>query len=663
MTREDVCYFPLSLSQEGMWLTLQMTPATPAYNVPYVPGLKGTVHKEFLARALAESIACHETLRTTFALQDDMPVQVVSETLPLPYEEHDFRDTPDPEAAAGQCVSAESQRLFDLAGGPLIRVKLLQTGDEQYQLLFVLHHMICDGWSMEILLREIAELYTSCCQARAHRLAPLPIQYADFAVWERQQVQEAGHQKRIAYWREALAGAPALLAGVSEYPHPPQHTLQGAEHHLELPRELADQLAVSGQSEQCTLFMTLLAAFQAMLYGWTRQSDIVIGSPLANRTRPEVQGLIGLFSNMLSLRSQLPPDLTWKQLLRQTRSRVLAAHDHQDLPFEGLVRAVQPAHTAGASPCFQVTFSIQQYEREALSLPGIAVRAREVHNGTSKFDLTLHIHWTPDHWSRTLIYSTALFTAQTIQQMADYLHSVLHYLATHPEGVIIEVWQQVLGFSEIEREDNFFDLGGYSLLMIQVQRQLQEILQVQISLTDLLRFPTVHGMALFLSQGVDTESALVRRRERGRARDEALQLAVRPIRLTTEAAMSEPFSAGSDIAIIGMAGHFPGAPDIDTFWEQIRDGVESIYDLSDAYMLACGVRPASLQGPAYVKRYAVLEDRDLFAASFSGYTPMRRQSLILSNGFFWNVPAMPWKMPATMRSEAAGLSVCLRAQV
>lgn len=567
MTREDVPCFPLSLSQEGMWLALQITPTSAAYNVPYLLGLTGYLQKEFLVRALADIIARHEILRTTFVLQDDTMVQAVTATLSLPYGERDFRNTPDPDAAARQFVNDESRRLFDLATGPLIRVWLLQTGEDNYQLLLILHHMICDGWSMEVFLRELSELYTSYGEARAHHLSPLPIHYADFAVWERQWLQGEARDEHVAYWRQALAGAPALLALATDYPRPSAQTLQGAEYLLELPCELAERLAVLGQSEQCTLFMTLLAAFQATLYRWTEQSDVVIGSPMANRTRPELQQLIGLFSNMLPLRSQLAPDLPWRQLLRQTRTEVLAASAHQNLPFEELVKAVQPARSAGASPCFQVAFSLQQRDRESLYLPGIEVKTLDLHNGTSKFDLTLHMQYTPDRFTGTFIYNTALFAASTIQQMAEYTQVVLEYIAAHAdaqiaalplppqrpgnspllqmsataavqpqdspvaptsasqhalERIILEIWQRVLGFSEIEIQDNFFDLGGYSLLMIQVQRQLQEVLQIQIPLTDLLRFPTVQTLATFLSQGFDEVSALLQRRERGRARDEAL---------------------------------------------------------------------------------------------------------------------------------------------
>src|SRR5581483_6303809 len=235
MTREDVSYFPLSLLQEGMWLTLQMTPATPAYNVPYLLDLTGRVQKALLTRALADIIARHEILRTTFASQNNTMVQVVADTLPLPYEEHDFRDASDPEAVACQFGVAESQRLFDLAAGPLIRVRLLQTAGERYQLLLVLHHMITDGWSMEVLLREFAELYTAYSEARAPRLSPLPIQYADFAAWERQQLRGARRETRVAYWREALAGAPALSTLAADYPRPPLQTLQGSAYRLELP--------------------------------------------------------------------------------------------------------------------------------------------------------------------------------------------------------------------------------------------------------------------------------------------------------------------------------------------------------------------------------------------------------------------------------------------
>ncbi|HEU5382189.1 MAG TPA: condensation domain-containing protein [Ktedonobacteraceae bacterium] len=567
MTREDVAYFPLSLAQEGMWLAHQITPTSAAYNVPYLLGLTGPVQKEFLARALADIIARHEILRTTFAFQDNSMVQVVTDTLPLPYGERDFRNTPDPAAAMRQFATEEARCLFDLATGPLIKVWLLQTGEENHQLLLVLHHMICDGWSMEVFLQELSELYTSYSEARTHHLSPLPIHYADFAVWERQWLQGAVRDARVTYWQQTLAGAPALLTLATDYPRPPVQTLQGADYLLELPCELAERLVVLGQSEQCTLFMTLLAAFQATLYRWTGQSDIVIGSPMANRTRPELQKLIGLFTNMLPLRNQLAPDLAWRQLLQQTHTAVLAASAHQELPFEELVKAVQPARSAGASPCFQVAFSLQQSDQETLCLPGIEVKTLDLHNGTSKFDLTLHMHYTPDRFTGTLIYNTSLFAASTIQHLAAYIQAVLEYVAEHPdahiaalpsppqrpetshlphtsvpeamppqeapeapasasqhalEQIIVEIWQRVLGFSEIEMQDNFFDLGGYSLLMIQVQRQLQEVLQIQIPLTDLLRFPTIQTLATFLSQGFDEVPALLQRRERGRARDEAL---------------------------------------------------------------------------------------------------------------------------------------------
>lgn len=561
MIREDVCSFPLSLLQEGMWLTLQMTPASPAYNIPYLLALKGTLDKALLARALAESLARHESLRTNVAWQDEQIVQLVSETLALPYEEIDLRGNAEPEVAAHQAALAEAGTLFDLAHDPLIKVRLWQTGEEQYLLLFVLHHLISDGWSMEILLGEIAERYTASIEQRPPQLAPLPIQYADFAVWEREHLQGAVREARVAYWREALAGAPTLLTLPGAAARPAQHTLRGATHQMQWPRELADQLGACGQVEQCTLFMTLLAGWQAMLSAWTGQSDLVVGSPLANRTRPEVQGLLGLFSNMLPLRARLTPDLTWKQLLRQTRLSVLGANDQQDLPFEELVKALQPLRIPGVSPYFQVAFSLHQRQREALRLPEIAVRTLEIHNGASKFDLTLQMQQSPEYWGGTWLYSTDLFTPQTIEQLAAYLQRVLEHLVANPdapmrnlpvppqvraslpptqaeapvpaltpasasqsalEQVIMEIWQQVLGFSEIEREDNFFDLGGYSLLMIRVQRQLQDVLQTEIPLTDLLRFPTVQNMATFLCQGYDTESALARRRERGRTREEAL---------------------------------------------------------------------------------------------------------------------------------------------
>jgi aryl carrier-like protein len=293
----------------------------------------------------------------------------------------------------------------------------------------------------------------------------------------------------------------------------------------------------------------------------TEQHDLVIGSPMANRTRPETQGLIGLFTNMVPLRSQLAPDLTWRQLLKRARAATLDAYAHQSLPFEELVKAVQPTRFPGASPCFQVAFSFRQQDQESLCLPGIAVKTLELLNSTSKFDLTLHMQLTPERFGGTFIYSAALFDEATIERLGASMQGALEHLLTHPdaqlasmplpaqrhsdrphtaeplektppaqevgpanalEQIIVEIWQNVLGAPEVGVQDNFFDLGGYSLLMIQVQRQLQETLQIQIALPDLFRAPTIQSLADFLRHGFDEASMLVQQRERGRARDEAL---------------------------------------------------------------------------------------------------------------------------------------------
>ncbi|HVU68760.1 MAG TPA: condensation domain-containing protein [Ktedonobacteraceae bacterium] len=564
MITEDVACFPLSLSQEGMWLAAQLAPGVPAYNVPYLLDLRGPVRKKVLVLALAEIMQRHESLRTTFAWQNNEVVQVVADHLPLPYQERDFSEAADPWSAAQAFIYDKARVHFDLATGPLINIWLLRLGEEHHQLLFVLHHLICDGWSMDVLLRELSAIYTLSSETQIHHLPPLPIQYADFAVWQRAWLQGAVRGKRIAFWKKALAQAPALLALPADHPRPPVQTLQGDSLVLELPLTHAQALLTLGQSEQCTLFMTLLSVFCAALYRFTGQSDLVIGNPMANRTRPETQQLIGLFTNMLPLRCQLSPDLPWRQLLKQTRTTLLESYTYQDLPFEELVKVIQPVRPAGASPCFQVAFSLQQREQEVLQLPGVQVKTIAVQNGTSKFDLTLHMQLTSEQFFATFLYNTDIFISATMQRLADHTRNVLEHILANPdaplsalplpspgraeereapqlvasgpvpadgassasqaalEQLLLEIWQSVLGFAEIEIQDNFFDLGGYSLLMIQVQRRLQETLQVEIALTDLFRFPTIHTLALFLSDNFQEANDFSQRRERGRARGEAL---------------------------------------------------------------------------------------------------------------------------------------------
>ncbi|GCE13513.1 condensation domain-containing protein [Tengunoibacter tsumagoiensis] len=561
---EDTLSFPLSLSQEGMWLAIQITPESAAYNIPYLLSLTGPVNKEIFARTLGDIIERHESLRTTFVFQDGEVAQIVSESLPLPYGEHDFRETPDPLAAAHQFALQEARRLFDLATGPLLRVWLLQLADEKYQLLCVFHHLISDGWSMDVFLRELSEIYTAYHQGQPQTLQPLPIHYADFAVWQRERLQGPIRQKLLDHWQQALADAPPLLALASDHPRPSIPSLNGATHILELPHLLAERLIAVAQSEQCTLFMALLAVFQATLFRSTEQTDLIVGSPLANRTLAEVQGQIGLFTNMLPLRTKIEPELSWRQLLKQVRDTTLETYAHQELPFEELVKAIHPIRIPGASPCFQIAFSLQQSDQETLRLPGLLIKTLDLHNNTSKFDLTMNMKLTPEHFSATFIYSTDLFEAPTIQRLADHMQLVLEQILAQPdvqlaalpalvqisssvqpeppierteqpeengvplalqrtlEQMLVEIWQQVLGVSELEVQDNFFDLGGYSLLMIQVQRQLQDLLHVQIALTDLFRSPTVQTMAHFLIHGFPEVPALLQQRERGRARDEAL---------------------------------------------------------------------------------------------------------------------------------------------
>ncbi|MEW5861420.1 MAG: condensation domain-containing protein, partial [Cyanobacteriota bacterium] len=383
MSEQEVFVFPASFAQQRLWFLDQLIPGNTIYNVPTVIRLTGSLNLAALEQTFNEIVRRHEALRTTFKVLEGQPVQVIpaescanASGLSRPLSVVDLRQFPecDRELQAQQLVAAEIERPFDLSSIPLLRVMLLQLSETEHILLLNMHHIICDDWSIGVLIRELGTLYTAfTCRDAMHpvsTLPELPLQYADFAHWQREWLQGEVLETQLAYWRQQLNGISVLNLPVDR-PKPAVASYRGATQSLELPKKLSDALQTLSQQEGATLFMTLLAAFQILLYRYTHQEDIAVGSPIANRNRSEIEGLIGFFVNSLVLRTDLSGNPTFRELLGRVRQVTLGAYSHQDLPFEKLVEELHPERNLNIHPLFQVVFGFENTPMSALELPGL----------------------------------------------------------------------------------------------------------------------------------------------------------------------------------------------------------------------------------------------------------------------------------------------------
>ncbi|MEW6495759.1 MAG: amino acid adenylation domain-containing protein, partial [Cyanobacteriota bacterium] len=448
---------PLSFAQQRLWFLDQLVPNNAFYNVPAALRLTGTLNLVALEQTFNEIVRRHEALRTTFVTVQGQPVQVIAPTLTLSLPVIDLRSHPQPEREdeVRRRITQEAQRPFDLSKSPLLRVTVLQLDESEYVLLLILHHIISDGWSMGVLIREIAALYTAISSQQPSSLPPLPIQYADFAHWQREWLQGEGEDKasplqaQLAYWRQHLQDI-SLLKLPTDRPRPVVQTYQGATQFLQLPKRLSEALEALSQQEGVTLFMTLLAAFQTLLYRYTQQEDIAIGSPIANRNYSEIEGLIGFFVNSLVLRTDLSGNPTFRELLSRVREVALGAYAHQDLPFEKLVEELHPERSLNQNPLFQVVFALQNAPMTALELLGLKLSPLQfVDTETTRFDLEFHL------WERTqnngvgvdssegisgfVVYSTDLFDSATINRMLGHFQILLEGIVANPEQRIADL--------------------------------------------------------------------------------------------------------------------------------------------------------------------------------------------------------------------------------
>lgn len=396
--------------------------------------LTGALDVSALQRSFNDIVARHETLRTSFATANEQPIQIIHKTQALPLKVVDLRGqaVESRETDARRFATEAGNGPFDLSCSPLIRVCLVRVADREHLMSVTMHHIVSDGWSMGVLFCELMHLYEAHIGGRSSPLGELPIQYTDYAEWQRQRLVGETLNGDIAYWKRQLAGAPPLINLPLDRPRPAHKTYRGARVIRVLPKDLSDLLKALSQSEGTTLFMTLLAAFKLLLWRYSESDDIVVGSPVANRDRTEIEGLIGFFVSTLVLRTDLSGDPTFRELLARVREVSLAAYAHQQLPFEKLVEVLRPQRSASYSPLFQVMFALQNGNPQSLTLTGLTVESLATHRETAKFDLSIVCDEDSQALKVLAIYNTDLFDAVSIERLLAHFQALLAQIVIDP---------------------------------------------------------------------------------------------------------------------------------------------------------------------------------------------------------------------------------------
>ena len=439
--REAGATFALSFAQQRLWFIDQMEPGNASYNMPVALRLKGELDVAALALSLNTIIRRHESLRTSFATHAGEPVQVISDAWQVSLDPFDISELNEAERAAEveRRAEAEAREGFDLAQAPLLRVKLLRLSEDEHVLLLTMHHIISDGWSMGILVREVAALYEAHRMGEEAELAELPIQYADYAVWQREYLSGEVLAQELGYWTNQLAGAPALLELPTDRPRPSEQTYRGAQQEMALSEKVSGELHALSKREGVTLYMTLLAAFDVLLHYYTSHEDIVVGTDVANRNLLEVEGLIGFFVNQLAMRVSLAGDPTFRELLQQVRKVSLEAYAHQEIPFDRLVDALKQERSLKYSPLFQVKLILQNTPVTELDTHGLTLSPVAINRGTSQLDLNLRLTEFEQSIMGSLEYSTDLFDASTINLMLRRFERLLNELPSQPDARLSEL--------------------------------------------------------------------------------------------------------------------------------------------------------------------------------------------------------------------------------
>ncbi|MEH2088948.1 amino acid adenylation domain-containing protein [Nostoc sp.] len=443
---------PLSFAQTRLWFLDKLNPNSAFYNIPLALRLVGNLEVAALEQSLQEIIHRHEALRTNIVTVDGQPTQIIQTETNWKVSVVDWQhlSTTKQEIALQQLAQQQAQRPFDLGTEALIRATLVVLSETEHALLVCIHHIVFDGWSMGVFVQELAVLYNAYSQGQPPSLMPLPIQYADFAIWQRQWLQGDVLQSQLNYWQQQLKDAPALLSLPTDRPRPAVQTFAGAYQEFALSVELTQRLEKLSQEQGCTLFMTLLAAYDTLLYRYTGVADILVGSPIANRDRSEIEGLIGFFVNNLVMRTNLAGNPSFSELLSRVREVALSAYAHQNLPFEMLVEALQPERDLSHTPIFQVMFALQNAPISEVELTGLTVSPLISEGITAKFDLTLIMQNTTTGLVGVWEYNTDLFDASTIKRMSNHFVTLLSAIVANPQeqisqlSLLTEVEQQQL---------------------------------------------------------------------------------------------------------------------------------------------------------------------------------------------------------------------------
>ncbi|KYF69550.1 non-ribosomal peptide synthetase, partial [Sorangium cellulosum] len=432
---------PLSFAQQRLWFLDQLEPESATYNVPAALRLRGALDVEALAAAFAEVVRRHEVLRATLHAVDGRPVQrfqAAPDAWPFPLVDLAALPAPEREAALQRLASEEAARPFDLEKGPLLRASLFRLAPDEHALLVTLHHIASDGWSLGVLAGELTAAYAAFARREAPRLAPLPVQYADYAAWQRQELTPDVLQAEREVWRRRLDGAPPLELP-TDRPRPATPSRRGRTHRFELPPDLAAALRRRSQELGATLFMTLLAAFEALLHRYSGQEDFCVGTPVAGRGRTEIEPLIGLFVNTLVLRARLDGEPTFAELVGRVKADALEAYAHQDLPFEVVVDALAVERDLSRNPLFQVMFALQNVPPPALALPGVEVSPVALETEQARFDLTLFLTESGEAIEGAIEFDLDLFDPGTVARLAGHYETILRAAAADPRGRVAEL--------------------------------------------------------------------------------------------------------------------------------------------------------------------------------------------------------------------------------
>jgi non-ribosomal peptide synthetase component F len=526
---------PLGFAQRGIWFLNRWEPRSGLHSAREALSLTGPLDVPAFRRALDLVVRRHDILRTTFTEHDGQPVQVVTPASAVSVPVIDLSMLPAAErsAAAGQLRAAEASWPFDLTTGPLLRAVLIRTGAAEHVLLLSLHHIVADGWSYALLSKELSEGYTACCRGDHPPVRDLTVQFADYAAWQQHQVRRETMRAHLNWWKSQLAGAPDVLDLLAARSRPAVRDHRGGIVAATIPGHVAAGLRAVGRDAGATLFMTLLAAFQALLYRWSGQTDVVVGCPVAGRTDTSLEGLIGCFVNVLALRTNVGADMTFPELLGRVREVTLAAHAHQDVPFELLVEELRVRRDTGCSPVFQVMFAFQNTPPAVWNLIGVDVTSAGLTHPDETFDLSLSMTGSGEGLSATLSYSIDLLDAAIAERLLADFTALLAVVAERPPVPVSELcapppsqpvpapaatsasdagdagagppeqvmdllramWAEVLDGGEVTAETNFFTSGGHSLLAAQVIARVRQTFGVDLPLRVLFEAPTLSMFA------------------------------------------------------------------------------------------------------------------------------------------------------------------------